>query len=116
MFVCAMAPLSPAANANGTVNPSDMPITMSRTTSLAVKWRSVCGVCGILSSRIWLISDGTVMFRQYSQKLFCGRKIRNGSGGDRITKERVRVNEYGTGSGSDRVVDSTILQTRLISH
>jgi len=41
----------PAASAKGTVNPSDIPITMSRTTSLAVKWRSVCGVCGIRSLR-----------------------------------------------------------------
>src|SRR5208282_5010951 len=36
-------PDSPAARANGTVNPSDMPITTSRTASLAVKWRSVWG-------------------------------------------------------------------------
>src|SRR5208337_3075394 len=38
--VAAADPDSPAASANGTVNPSDMPITTSRTASLAVKWRS----------------------------------------------------------------------------
>src|SRR5690348_11959315 len=44
------APESPAANANGTVSPSDIPITTSRTLSLAVKCRSMCGVCGMKSS------------------------------------------------------------------
>src|SRR2546426_7605899 len=40
-------PVNPAASANGTVKPSDMPMTTSRTTSPAVKWRSICGVCGM---------------------------------------------------------------------
>src|SRR3954453_4738101 len=44
---CAPAPESPAASANGTVSPSDMPMTTSRTISLAVKWRSVWRVSGI---------------------------------------------------------------------
>src|SRR4051795_6296080 len=44
---CATAPLSPAASANGTVRPSDIPMTTSRTISLAVKWRSVWRVSGI---------------------------------------------------------------------
>src|SRR4051812_43035674 len=44
---CAIAPLRPAASANGTVRPSDMPMTTSRTISLAVKWRSVWRVSGI---------------------------------------------------------------------
>src|SRR5712671_4252795 len=44
-----MAPVKPAARANGTVRPSDMPMTMSRTVSPAVKCRSTCGVCGIES-------------------------------------------------------------------
>ena len=35
--VCATAPVRPAASANGTVSPSDIPITMSRTVALAVK-------------------------------------------------------------------------------
>src|SRR5437867_1935244 len=47
MWVWLMAPVSPAARAKGTVRPSDIPITTSRTTSLAVKWRSIWGVCGI---------------------------------------------------------------------
>src|SRR5947207_7244372 len=43
----ATAPLNPAASANGTVRPSDIPMTTSRTISLAVKWRSVWRVSGI---------------------------------------------------------------------
>src|SRR5579864_2134563 len=43
----AMAPVIPAASANGTVSPSDIPMTTSRTDSGAVKWCSVCGVAGI---------------------------------------------------------------------
>jgi len=38
----ATAPESPAANANGTVSPSDIPITTSRTTALPRKCRSMC--------------------------------------------------------------------------
>src|SRR5437868_299890 len=45
--VLATAPERPAARAKGTVRPSDIPITTSRTASLAVKWCSMCGVCGI---------------------------------------------------------------------
>lgn len=37
------APDKPAARANGTVRPSDMPITMSRTTSEPAKCSSGCG-------------------------------------------------------------------------
>src|SRR5579862_5880779 len=44
------APESPAASANGTVSPSAMPITTSRTNRPAVKWDSTCGVSGILWS------------------------------------------------------------------
>src|SRR5229473_3470342 len=43
----AMAPEIPAARAKGTVRPSDIPITTSRTDSGAVKWCSVWGVAGI---------------------------------------------------------------------
>jgi len=50
MPVVATAPDRPAANANGTVRPSDIPITMSRTVSLAVKCFSMCGVAGIIVS------------------------------------------------------------------
>src|SRR5262249_37564287 len=44
------APDRPAARAKGTVRPSDMPITRSRTVSEAVKCFSTCGVCGIETS------------------------------------------------------------------
>src|ERR687884_459790 len=44
---CEIPPGSPGASANGTVRPSAMPMTTSRTISLAVKWRSVCRVSGI---------------------------------------------------------------------
>jgi hypothetical protein len=47
MLLDATAPDNPAANANGTVRPSDMPITMSRTDSEAVKCFSTSGVCGM---------------------------------------------------------------------
>src|SRR5713226_3752211 len=45
--VVVSAPDSPAASANGTVSPSAIPITISRTNSDAVKCFSTCGVCGI---------------------------------------------------------------------
>src|SRR5579871_6389992 len=45
--VDATASDSPAVSAKGTVRPSDMPITRSRTTSAARKCRSMCGVVGI---------------------------------------------------------------------
>src|SRR2546428_414510 len=41
------APETPAASANGTVSPSDIPITMSLTIALAVKCCSTCGVSGM---------------------------------------------------------------------
>src|SRR5579859_2158192 len=47
MAVEVVAPDSPAARAKGTVKPSDMPITISRIVSPAVKCCSTCGVCGI---------------------------------------------------------------------
>src|ERR1700733_10317964 len=49
MWLLSIAPESPAANAKGKVSPSDIPITTSRTTSPAVKCRSMCGVCGIVT-------------------------------------------------------------------
>src|SRR2546422_11519302 len=45
--VVATAPESPAASANGTVRPSDIPMTMSRTVLPAVKCFSTWGVCGM---------------------------------------------------------------------
>src|SRR5262249_45752915 len=50
MPVEATAPERPAASANGTVRPSDIPMTMSRTASLAVECCSMCGVCGTTRS------------------------------------------------------------------
>src|SRR5262249_35339412 len=50
MLVASTAPDRPAARAKGTVRPSDMPITMSRTVSEAVKCLSTCGVCGMATS------------------------------------------------------------------
>src|SRR5450432_3277025 len=47
MRVVMSAPDNPAASANGTVSPSAIPITTSRTNSEAVKCVSTCGVCGI---------------------------------------------------------------------
>src|SRR5205823_3726805 len=47
MLVELTAPDSPAARANGTVKPSDMPMTISRMVSPAVKCCSTCGVWGI---------------------------------------------------------------------
>src|ERR1700683_3383791 len=47
MRVVVSAPANPAARAKGTVRPSAIPMTMSRTNSEAVKWDSTCGVCGI---------------------------------------------------------------------
>src|ERR1700737_596593 len=49
MPVAPTTPDRPAAKANGTVNPSDIPITMSRIFSEEVKCVSTCGVCGIVS-------------------------------------------------------------------
>jgi len=42
MWDAAIAPLMPAASANGTVSPSDMPMITSRTVSPASKWCSLC--------------------------------------------------------------------------
>src|SRR5579884_396388 len=47
MAVELTAPDSPAARANGTVSPSDIPMTISRMVSPAVKCCSTCGVWGI---------------------------------------------------------------------
>src|ERR1700757_3082773 len=46
------APDRPAASAKGTVSPSDMPMTTSRTKSPAVKCFSTCGVSGIVCSNL----------------------------------------------------------------
>ena len=43
----AAALVSPAASANGTVSPSDIPITISRTAAVAVKCFSTCSTDGM---------------------------------------------------------------------
>src|ERR1035441_9789804 len=53
----ASAPVRPAARANGTVRPSDIPITTSRTVSEASKGFSTCGVVGIDSTSSHLRND-----------------------------------------------------------
>src|ERR1700678_4028086 len=50
--VATLAPDNPAASAKGTVNPSDIPITTSRTVSLAVKCCSTCAAVRMLWFRI----------------------------------------------------------------
>src|ERR1700684_2109796 len=50
MCVDAIAPVNPAARANGTVRPSAIPITMSRTAAVAVKCFSTCSTDGIFGS------------------------------------------------------------------
>src|SRR5271157_5807833 len=46
----ATAPVNPAASAKGTVSPSDIPMTTSRTAAVAVKCFSMCSTVGILAS------------------------------------------------------------------
>ena len=59
IVVDATVPESPAANAKGTVSPSDMPITTSRTVAEASKWDSTCGVEGIRKHHTsWLRERG----------------------------------------------------------
>src|ERR1700726_948691 len=50
MPVDAIAPVNPAASANGTVRPSAIPMTMSRTAAVAVKCFSTCSTDGIFRS------------------------------------------------------------------
>src|SRR5271165_675024 len=66
MRVVVSAPDNPAASANGTVSPSAIPITISRTNSEAVKCDSTCGVCGIFFqvSPSVRISDRRNLFRR----------------------------------------------------
>src|SRR5579859_6195089 len=54
------APVRPAASANGTVSPSDMPITTSRTASEARKWNSEWAALAILGSLDGSQIDGGV--------------------------------------------------------
>src|ERR1700722_8405175 len=63
MRVVVEAPDNPAASAKGTVRPSAIPITMSRTNSDAVKCDSTCGVCGMFFLRI-LAHNGLALGRR----------------------------------------------------
>jgi hypothetical protein len=47
LALAATAPDMPAASAKGTVKPSAIPMTTSRTLALAVKCDSTCGVVGM---------------------------------------------------------------------
>ena len=60
----ATAPDRPAARANGTVRPSAIPITMSRTASDEVKCFSTCGDWGIVDSS-WNFAVGLVVRDQW---------------------------------------------------
>ena len=68
--VDATAPVSPAASANGTVNPSDIPITMSRTAAVAVKCFSTCSTDGILA-----LPHPHPEYFQLPVPLFPGRRV-----------------------------------------
>src|ERR1700678_1912624 len=57
MRLVVSAPDKPAASAKGTVRPSAIPMTMSRTNSDAVKCDSTCGVCGMFLLRILAHTD-----------------------------------------------------------
>jgi len=65
MPVVPTAPDKPAASAKGTVNPSDIPMTMSRTVSDAVKCRSMCGVCGMLFSVLLFYAGNQKSYRDF---------------------------------------------------
>jgi hypothetical protein len=57
-FVEETAAARPAANANGTVRPSAIPITTSRTISVAVKCFSMWGVAGMgVSSAVKILGQ-----------------------------------------------------------
>ena len=60
--VASSIPESPAASAKGTVSPSDIPITTSRTASPAVKCFSMWGVCGIISLPRSTSLDHSILF------------------------------------------------------
>src|SRR2546428_8874392 len=63
MGVDSTAPDRPAASAKGTVSPSDMPITMSRMVSEAVKCFSTCGVWGTGNLHLDVVSaPGTTCY------------------------------------------------------
>jgi hypothetical protein len=68
--VVSTAPDKPAARANGTVGPSDMPMTMSRTVAVPMKWRSMggwgIGVSDHCGGLAWLLLD--FMMAEYTSR------------------------------------------------
>src|SRR5207344_2705783 len=60
---------SPAARAKGTVKPSAIPITTSRTDSEPVKCLSTCGVAGKTRLPRGLMQPGPLLPRDHRQKL-----------------------------------------------
>src|ERR1700722_17014156 len=60
------APERPAASAKGTVRPSDIPITMSRTVSVDFKWCSAWGPIGI-----WFGIAGEELSKRGENGLVC---------------------------------------------
>src|ERR1700730_8262188 len=70
--VVVSAPERPAASANGTVSPSAIPITMSRTNAEAVKCFSTCSVCGIffqVSPSVGILSSRNLLGRSLRDNL-----------------------------------------------
>src|ERR1700682_1268918 len=74
------APDRPAARAKGTVSPSDMPITMSRIVSEAVKCFSTCGVWGTCDLRLGAGSAGGAPHRIVDWLPGGGRELEHGVG------------------------------------
>src|SRR5260370_27192797 len=69
MLVVSTVPERPAANAKGTVRPSDIPITMSRTTSVEVEWCSVCCTSFQANKTGGLIADGMLKMETKGGKI-----------------------------------------------
>src|SRR5580704_577031 len=73
-LVVLIAPDKPAASAKGTVSPSDIPITMSRTISEPVKCRSMCGVFDMKASP----TTGSCEFLSVLQGLLGFQQVQQG--------------------------------------
>src|SRR5216684_3278560 len=86
MAVESMTPETPAARANGTVRPSDIPITMSLTIALAVKCCSTCGVSGMaLPGRHYSLSGASYSHDQHGRFTLSSG---DASGGDDTPRRR----------------------------
>src|SRR5580658_8773580 len=80
MRVVVSAPDNPAASAKGTVRPSAIPMTMSRTNSEAVKCDSTCGVCGIFFLRILARTTDSPCGGELPEFIFHWRRTRRSLG------------------------------------